>query len=246
MEAFLTSPEIWASLATLTILEIVLSIDNIVFISIIAGKLPEAQQAKAMRIGILGALISRVILVLAAVWIIGLAETVFELFGVGYSWRDIILIGGGLFLLFKGTHEIHEEVEGEDDRPAKGSAKQSFLRAVVLITLLDIIFSVDTVFTAVGMTNILEVMIIAIIIATGVMLLAAQPLAKFISRHPTVKMLALSFLLLIGMVLVADGLHFYIPRGYVYAPVAFSILVEALNLAVARRRKRQKAEAASN
>lgn len=237
----LASPDIWASLATLTILEIVLSVDNIVFISIIAGKLPAHQQARAMRIGIIGALVSRVMLVLAAVWIIKLAEPLFELFGIGFSWRDLILIAGGLFLMVKGTHEIHEEVEGEEDRPAKGSAKQSFLRAVVLITLLDIIFSVDTVFTAVGMTSVLMVMIIAITVATVVMLLAAMPLARFIERHPTVKMLALSFLLLIGMVLIADGLHFHIPRGYVYAPVAFSILVEALNLLAAKRRKAARA-----
>lgn len=240
-EINLASPEIWASLATLTILEIVLSVDNIVFISIIAGKLPSHQQARAMRIGILGALVSRVILVLAAVWIIQLAEPLFSAFGIDFSWRDIILIAGGLFLLVKGTHEIHEEVEGEEDRPAKGSAKQSFLKAVVLITVLDIIFSVDTVFTAVGMTSVLMVMIIAITVATAVMLMAAMPLARFIEKHPTVKMLALSFLLLIGMVLVADGLHFHIPRGYVYAPVAFSIVVEALNLAAARRRKAARA-----
>lgn len=236
-----TSPDIWASLATLTILEIVLSVDNIVFISIIAGKLPPAQQARAMRIGIMGALVSRVLLVLGAVWIIALAEPLFTLFEIDFSWRDVMLIAGGLFLMVKGTHEIHEEVEGEDDRPAKGSAKQSFLRAVVLITLLDIIFSIDTVFTAVGMTSVLMVMIIAITIATLVMLLAAMPLARFIEKHPTVKMLALSFLLLIGMVLIADGLHFHIPRGYVYAPVAFSIVVEALNLAAARRRARLRA-----
>lgn len=236
----LTSPDVWASLATLTILEIVLAVDNIVFISIIAGKLPSKQQALAMRVGILGALVSRILLLLGAVWIIQLGETLFTLFGIGFSWRDIILIAGGMFLLMKGTHEIHEEVEGEDDRPAKGSAKQSFLRAVILITLLDVIFSVDTVFTAVGMTNVLMVMIIAITIATAVMLLAAMPLARFIEKHPTVKMLALSFLLLIGMVLIADGLHFHIPRGYVYAPVAFSIIVEALNLAAAKRRKNKK------
>lgn len=227
---------------TLTILEIVLSVDNIVFISIIAGKLPQHQQAKAMRIGILGALISRIILVLAAVWIVQLADPLFELFDIAFSWRDIILIVGGGFLLLKGTHEIHEEVEGEEERPAKGSAAQSFLKAVVVITVLDIIFSIDTVFTAVGMTTEIMVMIIAISIATLAMLLAAQPLAAFIKQHPTVKMLALSFLLLIGMVLVADGLHFHIPRGYVYAPVAFSILVEALNLAAASRRKRLRAE----
>ena len=242
-EIDLASPEIWASLATLTILEIVLSVDNIVFISIIAGKLPAHQQARAMRIGILGALVSRVILVLAAVWIIQLGDTLFSAFGIDFSWRDLILIAGGLFLMVKGTHEIHEEVEGEEDRPAKGSASQSFLKAVVLITVLDIIFSVDTVFTAVGMTSVLMVMIIAITIATAVMLLAAMPLARFIEKHPTVKMLALSFLLLIGMVLIADGLHFHIPRGYVYAPVAFSILVEALNLAAAKRRKAARAAA---
>lgn len=236
-----TSADIWASLATLTILEIVLSVDNIVFISIIAGKLPPAQQARAMRIGIIGALVSRVLLLLGAVWIIALAEPLFTLFEIDFSWRDLILIAGGLFLMVKGTHEIHEEVEGEEDRPAKGSASQSFLKAVILITLLDIIFSVDTVFTAVGMTSVLMVMIIAITIATAVMLLAAMPLARFIEKHPTVKMLALSFLLLIGMVLIADGLHFHIPRGYVYAPVAFSILVEALNLAASKRRAKLRA-----
>lgn len=230
------TPDIIAALLTLTILELVLAVDNIVFISVIAGRLPVDQQERARKLGILGALVTRIGLLMAATWIIGLSKPLFEMMGQSFSWRDILLVSGGLFLLYKGTYEIHEEVEG-DEHDSKGRVAMSFAAAVAQIMLLDMVFSIDTVFTAIGMTEHLFVMITAITIATMGMLVAAKSLSDFIMAHPTVKMLALSFLLLIGVVLVADGLHFHIPRGYVYAPVAFTIMVEFLNQMRSRRRR---------
>lgn len=230
----LTSPELLASLATLTILEIVLGIDNIIFISIIASKLPPEQQNKARVIGLGLALVMRLILLSMIVWIARLTTPLFEVFGQEISWRDIILIGGGLFLMVKGTLEIHHTVEG-DDGSNTSLKKVTFGAVLSQIVLLDIVFSLDSVITAIGMADDLRVMIAAVVIAMAVMLFAARPVSEFVNNHPTVKMLALSFLLLVGMALVADGLEYHIPRGYLYFAVAFSLGVECLNLWVRKR-----------
>lgn len=236
----LTSPELLASLATLTILEIVLGIDNIIFISIVASKLPPEQQNKARVIGLGLALVMRLVLLSMIVWIARLTTPLFEVFGQEISWRDIILIVGGLFLMVKGTLEIHHTVEGHDG--SKASLKTVTFGAVLSqIVVLDIVFSLDSVITAIGMADDLRVMIAAVVIAMAVMLFAARPVSEFVNAHPTVKMLALSFLLLVGMALVADGLEYHIPRGYLYFAVAFSLGVECLNLWV-RKRSAAKAE----
>jgi predicted tellurium resistance membrane protein TerC len=235
-------PQVWASLVTLTALEIVLGIDNLVFIAILAGRLPPERRAAARRVGLALALITRLALLASIAWILGLTRPLFEVFGHAFSWRDIILIGGGLFLLYKGTREIHVRVEGEDDAPdAQRSGDASFRAIVLQIMVLDIVFSLDSVITAVGMANELWVMATAVIIAVVIMLAASGPLATFVDRHPTVKMLALSFLLLIGMTLVADGVGFHMPRGYIYAAIGFSVAVEALNQLAARRRAKARA-----
>lgn len=237
----LTDPNAWASLLTLTALEIVLGIDNIIFLSIVSSRLPAHQQQRARRIGLGLALIMRVALLLSITWIIGLTQPAFAVFGHEVSWRDLVLGGGGLFLLVKGTMEIHHMTEGE---PEEAGARQStFLSAIIQIVVLDIVFSLDSVITAVGMADDVEIMIAAVTIAIIVMLVAAEPVSRFVNAHPTVKMLALSFLLLVGLALVADGLHFHIPRGYLYFAIAFSAGVEALNLLAssARRRRRTKA-----
>ena len=238
--SWLTDPQVWASLVTLTALEIVLGIDNLVFIAILAGRLPPERRAAARQVGLALALITRLALLASIAWILGLSRPVFALFGHDLSWRDVILIGGGLFLLYKGTREIHLRVEGEgeDAVPRQGvRAAPSFGGIVVQIMILDIVFSLDSVITAVGMANELWVMAAAIIVAVVIMLAASGPLAGFVERHPTVKMLALSFLLLIGMTLIADGAGFHLPRGYIYAAIGFSVSVEALNQLAARRRR---------
>lgn len=240
MTELLSDPNAWASLLTLTALEIVLGIDNVIFLSIVTGRLPVHQQRQARLIGLGLAAGMRVLLLLSITWIIGLTAPVFSLGTYVVSWRDLVLIGGGLFLLVKGTMEIHHAMEGE---VSEGQvAVSSFAAAIAQIVLLDLVFSLDSVITAVGMSDHLPVMIAAVLIAVGVMLLAAAPVSRFIERHPTVKMLALSFLLLVGVALIADGLHFHIPRGYLYFAIAFSIGVEALNLiaAAARKRRRQR------
>ncbi len=230
----LTSPETWIALLTLTVLEIVLGIDNIVFISILTGKLPLEQQARARRIGLGLAMGMRILLLVTISWVIGLTAPLLTVLGQELSGRDLILIGGGLFLLAKATLEIHETLEGDEAHEVKrGSA--SFGAVLVQIALLDVVFSLDSVITAVGMADEVLVMIAAVVIAIGVMLVAAGPLASFVSRHPTVKMLALSFLLLIGMSLVADGLDLHVPKGYVYFAMGFSVFVEMLNLRLRRR-----------
>ena len=230
----LTQPETWIALLTLTVLEIVLGIDNIVFISILTDKLPTHQQERARTIGLGLAMGMRILLLLTISWVIGLTAPLFTALGQELSGRDLILIGGGLFLLAKATLEIHESLEGEDvHQVARGSA--SFGSVLVQIVLLDAVFSLDSVITAVGMADEILVMIAAVVIAIGVMLVAAGPLAAFVSRHPTVKMLALSFLLLIGMSLVGDGLGLHIPKGYVYFAMGFSVFVEMLNLRLRRR-----------
>ena len=235
---WLTDPQAWASLLTLTALEIVLGIDNLIFIAILADRLPEHQRNRARRLGLALALFVRLGLLSSISWIFGLTAPIFELFGHDFSWRDLILIGGGLFLLFKGTREIHERIEGDDEEEAgHGRGRASFTGVIIQILVLDIVFSLDSVITAVGMANQLWVMATAVIIAVLIMLLAAGPVSGFVNRHPTVKMLALSFLLLIGMTLLADGVGFHLPKGYIYAAIAFSILVEFLNQLAARRRR---------
>lgn len=239
----LTTPEFWASLLTLTALEIVLGIDNLVFLTVITSKLPEAQRKSATRIGLLGALGLRILFLSMVVWIAGLVAPVFTIGDHVVSWRDIILLGGGLFLLAKGTMEIHHTVEGDDENGNGGSPKTTaYASAIVQIILLDVVFSLDSVITAIGMTTNLTVMITAVCIAIGVMMFAARPVGTFVQNHPTTKMLALSFLLLVGVALVADGLHFHIPREYLYFAIAFSVSVEALNL-LAKRNRRKKNQA---
>ena len=236
---FLSDPQIWAALFTLTALEVVLGIDNVIFISIVSARLPEADASRARRLGLIGALAMRVCLLLSIVWLAQLKTPSFHLFGLGVTWRDLIFLGGGLFLLAKGTYEIHHTIEGEED--ARDSGAKSFASVIAQIMVLDLVFSLDSIITAVGMTDNLPVMICAIIIAIAIMLGAANSVSAFIERHPTSKMLALCFLLLVGVALIADGLHFHIPRGYLYFAICFSILVESLNLWVKARRKTTKA-----
>jgi predicted tellurium resistance membrane protein TerC len=238
---WLTSADIWISLITLLLLEIVLGIDNVVFISILAGRLPEHQRPRARIIGLSLALITRVLLLFSLSWVIGLTAPWFTVGGHEISGRDVILIAGGLFLLAKSTYEIHHRIEGEGEQGA-GRGAASFAGVLVQIVLLDIVFSLDSVITAVGMVDQLWVMIVAVMVAIGLMMFLAGAISAFVDRHPTVKMLALSFLLLIGGSLIADGLDYHVPKGYVYGPIAFSILVESLNLAAARRRQRQVSE----
>ena len=238
MLELLSNPDAWIALITLTVLEIVLGIDNLVFLAILAGRLPPERQAAARRLGLGFALLTRLVLLSMLVWIVGLTEPVFELLGRGVSWRDLILIGGGIFLIFKATHEIHGSLEGED-QDQDAAAKRGFpgfTATVLQIGIIDIVFSLDSVITAVGMAQHLPVMVAAVVLAMLVMLAASNPLAAFVGTHPTVKMLALSFLLLIGMSLIADGLGFHIPKGYIYVAMAFSVGVEALNLLARRRR----------
>jgi predicted tellurium resistance membrane protein TerC len=225
------SPEILIALATLTFLEIVLGVDNIIFISILSGKLPPAQQPKARRLGLLLAMGTRILLLFSLAWVIRLTAPLFTVVGQEISGRDLILILGGLFLLGKSTHEIHERLEGDEGH---GSAKaaSSFASVLIQIALLDIVFSLDSVITAVGMVKEVPVMIAAVIISVVIMMVAAEPISGFVHRHPTVKMLALSFLLLIGMSLVAEGFGHHIPKGYVYFAMGFSVFVEAINLRV--------------
>lgn len=236
MIELITQPEAWISLLTLTALEIVLGIDNIIFLSIVTARLPLERQPMARRLGLGLALLGRLVLLFSITWIIGLTRPLFEIFDLEISWRDIVLIGGGLFLIVKGTIETHHMLEAHEGGHG-GAGSSSFASVIVQILLLDIVFSLDSVITAVGMAQHIEVMVAAVVIAMAVMLLAAEPVSGFVTRHPTVKMLALSFLLLIGVALVADGLHFHIPRGYLYFAIAFSIGVETLNLMAARARR---------
>ena len=241
--AWVTDPQTWLSLLTLSALEIVLGIDNLVFIAILTGRLPAHQRSVGRKVGLALALITRLLLLATLAWIVGLTEAVFSLFGKGFSWRDLILIGGGLFLLYKATTEIHEMVEHDEDAGDKPEgAAGATLRGVVLqIAVIDIIFSLDSVITAVGMADKLWVMVAAVVMAMLIMIAASNPLANFVAAHPTVKMLALSFLLLIGILLVADGFGVHVPKGYIYFALAFSVAVEALNHWVRRRRRRLKA-----
>ena len=235
MSAF-TSPDAWLGLLTLTVLEIVLGIDNIIFISILAGKLPAEQQGRARRVGLVGAMLTRIALLAALAWIIRLTAPLFQLLGRPFSGRDLILIAGGLFLIAKSTREIHEGLEGESGR-ASTAVRASFTAVVGQIMILDIVFSLDSVITAVGMARHLPVMIAAVVLAVGVMMFAATPISDFVHRHPTVKMLALSFLLMIGVSLIADGLGQHIAKGYIYFAMGFSVFVEMLNIRMRARAK---------
>lgn len=238
MEIF-ASPDTWIALVTLTVLEIVLGIDNIVFISILTGKLPKEDQARGRNIGLGLAMLMRILLLLSIGWVIGLTEPIFEIFEVEISGRSIILIVGGLFLLAKATFEIHEKLEGEEAH-TQTKAVATFGAIITQIVLLDAVFSLDSVITAVGLADEIIVMIIAVVIAIGVMLLSAGAIADFVNKHPTVKMLALSFLLLIGFTLVAEGFEVEIPKGYVYFAMGFSVFVEALNLRMRAKRRPEK------
>ncbi len=230
---FLTSPETWIAFITLVTLELVLGVDNVIFISILAGKLPRAQQARARTTGISLAVISRILLLLSLSWIVGLTQPLFTIGKFEVSGRDIIMFAGGLFLIAKATLEIHQRLEGIEGG-ASASVAASFTSVIVQILLLDVVFSLDSVITAVGMVNEISIMVTAVIAAAGVMIIAAGPLGDFVEQHPTIKMLALSFLLLIGFTLVADGLGQYIPKGYIYFAMGFSVFVEMLNLRAAR------------
>ena len=234
----LLTPGAWASLATLTVLEIVLGVDNLIFLSIVAGRLPKPQQKLGRRLGLLAAVVTRLGLLASAAWVVTLTDPIFVLEDFSVSWRDLLLIGGGLFLLAKSTLEIHESVEGEmeEECEVKAVANNMLAMVVLQIAVIDIVFSFDSVMTAVGMSDHFEVMATAVVIAVIVMIFAAEPVSAFVEEHPTVKMLALSFLILIGVSLIADGLHFHIPKGYLYFAVAFSVGVEALNLWASRRR----------
>jgi predicted tellurium resistance membrane protein TerC len=228
---WISSPDAWIALATLTVLEIVLGIDNIVFISILSGKLPEDQQARARTIGLLLAMGTRILLLFSIAWIIRLTAPWFSVLGQEISGRDLILLTGGLFLLAKATHEIHDKLEGAEGH-GDARASVTFAGVIAQILALDVVFSLDSVITAVGMADDLAVMVIAVVAAVGVMLFAAGPIATFVERHPTVKILALSFLLLIGMSLVAEAFEVHIPKGYIYFAMGFSVFVEAINLRV--------------
>jgi len=238
MIEILSSPENWASLLTLTILEIVLGVDNLIFLSILASRLPPEKQKRGRRLGLAAALVTRLALLASVAWIVTLSQPIFTVGEMGISWRDLILFVGGLFLIAKSTLEIHHAVEGDEEGGHKIAVKAPGLWSVVAqIGIIDIIFSLDTVMTAVGMSDHFEIMAFAVLAAVAVMIFAAEPVGHFVERHPTVKMLALSFLILIGVSLVADALHFHIPKAYLYFAVAFSIGVESLNLWAAKRRK---------
>ena len=232
---FLFSAESWAALLTLTLLEIVLGIDNIVFISILSGKLPEHQRQRARTLGLALAMGTRILLLLSLTWIMRLTRPFFTIGPQEVSGRDLILLIGGMFLRWKSTHEIHERLEGAAEAVRKAGKANTMASVLTQIALLDIIFSLDSVITAVGMANQIAVMVAAIVIAVGIMMLASRPLGEFVESHPTIKILALSFLLLIGMALIAEGFHQHIPKGYIYFAMGFSVFVEMLNLRAHRK-----------
>jgi predicted tellurium resistance membrane protein TerC len=238
MIELLTSPEAWAALLTLTALEIVLGIDNVIFLSVIVSRIPQAQAKRARQIGLALALVFRIVLLSLLVWLIGLTQAVLTVKGMAFSWRDIILIGGGLFLIGKATHEIHAEVEAREEESDAAPKASAFFWVIIQIIVIDMVFSLDSIITAIGMAQDLAIMIAAVAIACVIMYVSSGPVAKFVSEHPTTKMLALAFLVLIGVALVADGFQFHIPRGYIYFAIAFSAAVEFFNVLAKRNRRR--------
>ncbi len=241
MLELLADPHAWAALVTLTVLEIVLGIDNIVFISILVSRCDPKQAKRARQIGLSLALLFRIAMLFTLTWLMKLTAPLFTAFGMAISWRDIILIGGGLFLIAKATHEIHSEVEARDEHEGAQVASQSFFIVVLQLIAIDLIFSLDSIITAIGMVEQVEIMVTAVCIAMAVMYLASGPVSAFVSEHPTTKMLALAFLVLIGMALVADGFEAHIPRGYIYFAMAFAAAVEAFNIVAGRNRSRLRA-----
>ena len=241
MFEWLTDPQIWASFIALSAMEIVLGIDNIVFISVLVARMAPDQRLMARRIGLSLALVFRIIMLAGIVWFIHLTTPIFGIGGHDFSWRDLVLLAGGLFLLVKGTREIHQDIEGDNEESGGSRVANSLTSAIIQIALIDLVFSVDSIITAVGIADHVEVMIAAVAVAILVMYFASEPVAAFIERHPTTKMLALSFLLLIGAALVADGFHFHIPRAYVYFAMAFSAAVEAVNVIALRNRRKKRA-----
>jgi predicted tellurium resistance membrane protein TerC len=239
MIELLSSPEAWAALLTLTALEIVLGIDNVIFLSVIVSRIPEPQATRARQIGLALALVFRIILLSLLVWLIGLTAPVITFKSIALSWRDLILIGGGLFLIAKATHEIHAEVEARDGHTEAKAAPNAFFWVILQIIVVDMVFSLDSIITAIGMAQDLEIMIAAVIIACAVMYVSSGPVAKFVADYPTTKMLALAFLVLIGIALVADGFKFHIPRGYIYFAILFSAAVELFNVLAKRNRTRR-------
>ena len=235
---WLTDPNIWLALVTLTALEIVLGVDNIIFISILVGRLPEAQRQRARVLGLAFAMLTRIGLLFSLAWVMTLTEPLFTIAVVGkeISGRDLILIGGGLFLLWKSVHEIHGSLEGEEEGPSAAAVQANFASIIVQIAIIDIVFSLDSVITAVGMADHVAIMVIAIVIAVLIMMFSARAIGEFVDRHPTVKMLALSFLILVGVALIAEGWDYHIPKGYIYFAMAFSVGVEMLNLRIRARR----------
>jgi predicted tellurium resistance membrane protein TerC len=237
MIGLLTSPEAWAALLTLTALEIVLGIDNVIFLSVIVSRIPQPQAKRARQIGLALALVFRIVLLSLLVWLIGLTQAVLTLGDIALSWRDIVLIGGGLFLIGKATHEIHNEVEARDAAENAAQSASAFFWVIVQIIVIDMVFSLDSIITAIGMAQDLEIMIAAVVIACLIMYVSSGPVARFVAEHPTTKMLALAFLVLIGVALVADGFKFHIPRGYIYFAIVFSAAVEFFNVLAKRNRK---------
>lgn len=245
MLELLYDPNVWAAFLTLTAMEIVLGIDNIVFISVLVSRLPKEQADRARKLGLSLALVFRILLLLVISWIISLTQPAFDIMGFAPSWKDLILIAGGAFLVYKATHEMHAEIEEphEEEQNLKKQASMAFAAIISQIIVIDLVFSIDSIVTAVGMADNVEVMIAAVIVAVGVMFIASGPVADFVAKHPTTKMLALAFLLLIGTSLVADGLGFHIPKGYIYSAMGFSVLVEAINIIAKERKARSRAAA---
>src|SRR5712672_1874434 len=238
MIELLTSAEAWAALLTLTALEIVLGIDNVIFLSVIVSRIPPREAKRARQIGLLLALVFRIVLLGLLVWLIGLTEPVLTVKSVALSWRDIILIGGGLFLIAKATHEIHAEVEARESESDAAPRASAFFWVILQIIVIDMVFSLDSIITAIGMAQDLEIMVAAVVIACVVMYVSSGPVAKFVTDHPTTKMLALAFLVLIGVALVADGFQFHIPRGYIYFAIVFAAAVEFFNVLAKSNRKK--------
>ncbi|WP_332698538.1 TerC family protein [Devosia sp.] len=236
MLELLADPNVWIAFGTLTVMEIVLGIDNIVFISVLVSRLPKEQADQARKLGLSLALVFRILLLLVISWIISLTQPAISAFGLDLSWKDLILIAGGVFLVYKATHEMHAAIEEPHEAGMASKATATFAAIIAQIIVIDMVFSIDSIVTAVGMAEHVEVMIAAVIVAVGVMFVASGPVAKFVADHPTTKMLALAFLLMIGVTLVADGLGFHIPKGYVYAAMGFSVLVESINIIAKQRR----------